>query len=40
MPAIRLADQIDHAALQRALPVELELAAFLANIGYTETHAY
>jgi hypothetical protein len=38
MPAIRLADQIDHAALQRVLQVELELAAFLANIGYTDDH--
>lgn len=35
MPALRLADRIDHAALQRALDVEAELAAFLAKIGYT-----
>lgn len=34
MPAIRLADQIDHAALQRVLQVEPELAAFLVDIGY------
>jgi hypothetical protein len=36
MPALRLADQIDHAALQRVLQVEAELAGFLANIGYTD----
>jgi hypothetical protein len=35
MPALRLGDQIDHAALQRVLEAEAELAAFLANIGYT-----
>jgi hypothetical protein len=38
MPAIRLADQIDHAALRRVLQVEPELAAFLADIGYTDDH--
>ena len=35
MPALRPSDRIDHAALQRVLEVEAELAAFLANIGYT-----
>lgn len=34
MPALRLADWIDAAAVQRALRVEAELAAFLAEIGY------
>lgn len=38
MPAIRLADQIDHAALQRVLQVEPELAAFLDDIGYKNDH--
>jgi len=36
MPALRLADQIDHGALQRVLQVEAELAAFLADIGYRD----
>ena len=35
MPALRLADRIDHAAIQRALQIEPELASFLASIGYT-----
>jgi len=35
MSALRLADRIDHAALQRVPEVEAELAAFLVNIGYT-----
>lgn len=34
MPALRLADQIDHGAIERVLAVEAELAAFLAGIGY------
>jgi hypothetical protein len=36
MPAMRLADQIDHGAIARVQLVEAELADFLANIGYTE----
>jgi hypothetical protein len=35
MPALRLADQIDDGAIQRARAVEAELAGFLADIGYT-----
>ncbi len=35
MPALRLADQIDHAAIERVLQVEAELAGFCASIGYT-----
>jgi hypothetical protein len=34
MPALRLADRIDDAAIRRALQVETELAGFLADIGY------
>ena len=36
MPALRLADRIDAGAIQRALQVEIELAGFLADIGYTD----
>jgi hypothetical protein len=36
MPAIRLADRIDHEAILRALKVEAELAGFLSNIGYSD----
>lgn len=35
MSALRLAERIDHAAIQRALQVEAELAGFLLDIGYT-----
>ena len=34
MPALRLADQIDHGAIERVRHVEAELADFLAGIGY------
>jgi hypothetical protein len=35
MPALKLADRIDDAAIRRALHVEADLAAFLADIGYS-----
>jgi hypothetical protein len=34
MPALKLSDRIDQAAIRRAVQVETELAAFLADIGY------
>jgi RloB-like protein len=34
MPALKLTDWIDQAAIRRAAQVEAELAAFLADIGY------
>jgi hypothetical protein len=36
MPALRLADQIGHGAIERVLQVEAEIAGFLVNIGYTD----
>jgi len=36
MPAFRLADRIDNAAIRRALQVETELAGFLADLGYAQ----
>ena len=36
MPAFRLADRIDDAAIRRALQVETELAGFLADLGYAQ----
>jgi len=35
MPALRLADRIDHGAILRARQAEAELAGFLSDIGYT-----
>ena len=36
MPALRLADRIDHDAILRALQVEAELGGFLSDIGYSD----
>jgi len=36
MPALRLADRIDDAAIRRALQVERELAEFFADLGYAQ----
>lgn len=35
MPALRLADRIDHGAILRARQAEAELAGFLSDIGFT-----
>jgi hypothetical protein len=35
LPAKRLVEQIDESAVRRSLQVELELAGFLADIGFT-----